>query len=417
MNRFSTSTLFRVLLWILLLTTAGTARADSFAEWKGTKVGRLLQKGDRFITEQKWKHLDTTYIKPEKYGWSIYLNTYDGAIRTRADINNVQLNTLSHFGINAPMDIHMKMRTGTSERIGLSVGYRGLLIAYSIDIGNHCSKDFTLRSYGKQFGGDIRFHTTTNMHGTLSSSFDKTHMKVEVESLIDRIYNNNNKQIPREQIGQNIADTLMKVGVLDKQNGEYKAKPMELKEGETKVTAIVGNGYYCANRKHFSYPAALSNEFRQLRSAGSFIATLAFMHLNMKAESEKMKMITGGVEGMKLTQVAAGAGYGYNLVACHSRLLLHASGTAGILFVNRNRISLADNDKGDILDDSELIDRMERNAVNPIAVLRLGAKYRFSDHWFVGSQGLVNRFKVGKQKNYTMRTTDWLARLYLTYRF
>lgn len=412
-------TIYRILVFLFLVVPSISMRGseNSYSTKGLEKWNKFVKFGQQYLTSKKWKNIDTTYIQPEKYAWSVYLNTFDGEIQTKVSMKDVQLQTLAAYGITESMDVRVKMRTGTSERVGLSVGYRGLTLSFSVDVQSYCSKDFCFRSYGKKFGGDIRYHTTKNMNGSLEANFDRERMKAEVEGLIDRLYDEYEGARSKESIGKSIADTLMKVGILDHQGGSYNKKPFEVNQGDSKVSTIIGNAYFCPNSKRFSYPAALSNEFRQKRSAGSFLTTAAFMHLDLEANSEKMKQLTGGIKDLTINQMAVGAGYAYNWVLARSRLLLHGSFTAGPLFLNRNRVALADNEVGYTMGGSELIDRLEKNTLNLIFVGRLAAKYRFNDHFFLGAQSLVNSFRVGRKKDYTMTTTDWLARIYLTYRF
>ena len=88
-----------------------------------------------------------------------------------------------------------------------------------------------------------------------------------------------------------------------------------------KSRRIYANGYFVFNNRKFSYPAALTQSYRQKRSCGSVIAGVSFFHNTLELNPEALSAATEGrIPATSIIQRSAydclniNCGYAYNWV-------------------------------------------------------------------------------------------------------
>lgn len=166
-------------------------------------------------------------------------------------------------------------------KIGAHFSYRGLGLGFQKDIkkftgGNaKDNTEFNASAHGRIVGGDFSYRTQKNY------SINK--------------YNDN--ELKKELGGMNSKN-------------------------------IYANGYYVFNNKKFSYPAAITQSYRQKKSCGSVIAGLSFYYNKFNFNPEEFPSDTKGTEqyikylfGYSLN---INAGYAYNWVI-NEQWMLHGS--------------------------------------------------------------------------------------------
>lgn len=92
---------------------------------------------------------------------------------------------------------------------------------------------------------------------------------------------------------------------------------IELPDGLLSVKTLNLNAFYVFNSRRFSYPAAFSQSYIQRRSAGSFLLAASGMRQRASLDGDYEMQL-------KMTNIALGAGYGYNYVP-NQGWLLHIS--------------------------------------------------------------------------------------------
>ena len=108
-----------------------------------------------------------------------------------------------------------------------------------------------------------------------------------------------------------------------------------------KSRRIYANGYFVFNNRKFSYPAALTQSYRQKRSCGSVIAGVSFFHNTLELNPEALSAATEGrIPATSIIQRSAydclniNCGYAYNWVP-DSHWMLHGTALPALSFMNR----------------------------------------------------------------------------------
>ena len=96
-----------------------------------------------------------------------------------------------------------------------------------------------------------------------------------------------------------------------------------LEAGDIKLKMVNVAGYYVFNHRHFSFPAAFTQSYIQLRSAGSWLAGITYQGGNIETSDEfKERMPQAPDLHISIGQLGIGGGYGYNWVPS-KRWLIH----------------------------------------------------------------------------------------------
>ena len=338
------SPLFLTLLLLLCLPVSASAqKKDSFF--------RDLNAFLNMRADKNYARWDTAYIDRYPYIWD-----------TRLFLNTEGL----HLNTDGAADTQLS--TGMSNRVGVSLSYRGLGLNYSRAIGRKLNFGFGLSVYGPHLGFEYALRASSQLSGAV--------------------------QLPGEEL--RTADA-----------------------GDLTLLGSNLNVFYSFNSR-FSYAAAMKQSRIQRRSAGSVIAAVSWTVWDiLGAGPDIISKQTSIQTFLEVTNVmynrySVGMGYGYNLVAGDAHWLFHASLIPMWTFYDSTRLRR----EGKTIKYSR--------PMGPIGVTgtaRAGIYYRWSTRWSVGLSGIVNQMssstslRTNTEGYYHFSAQDWQARLSVGFRF
>ncbi|MBQ6958802.1 MAG: DUF4421 family protein [Bacteroidales bacterium] len=333
-----------LLLFLLLLPLASPAQSrDSFFADLNEFLDMRAAKN-----YAKW---DTTYIDRYPYKWDarLFLNT-----------EGLHLNT------DGAADT--KLSTGMSNRVGVSLSYRGLGLSYTRAIGRKLNFGFGFSTYGTHLGFEYALRASSRLSGAV--------------------------QLPGEE--RRKADA-----------------------GDLTLLASNLNLFYSFNPR-FSYAAAMKQTRIQRRSAGSVIAAVSWTVWDILGAGpdiiSKQTSIQTFLEVTNLmyNRYSLGVGYGYNLVAGDAHWLFHASLIPMWTFYDSTHLR----QEGETVKYRRPIGRY-----GITGTARAGIYYRWGTRWSVGLSSIVNQMssstslRTQTEGYYHFEAQDWQARLSVGFRF
>ena len=167
---------------------------------------------------------------------------------------------------------------------------------------------------------------------------------------------------------------------------------IELPDGMLKVRTLNVNAYYAFNSRRFSYPAAFSQSYIQRRSAGSFLLAASGMrqHATLDWDQEMQ---------LKMTNIALGAGYGYNYVP-RQGWLLHLSALPTFIIYSNTSMIFGDT-------------RVPLHYHFPeVIITGRGAVVHHWGNKFLGLSMVFNFTNIGHEENLTLHNTKWRIRTF-----
>ena len=167
---------------------------------------------------------------------------------------------------------------------------------------------------------------------------------------------------------------------------------IELPDGMLKVRTLNVNAYYAFNSRRFSYPAAFSQSYIQRRSAGSFLLAASGMrqHATLDWDQEMQ---------LKMTNIALGAGYGYNYVPSQG-WLLHLSALPTFIVYSNTSMTFGDT-------------RVPLHYHFPeVIITGRGAVVHHWGNKFLGLSMVFNFTNIGHEENLTLHNTKWRIRTF-----
>jgi hypothetical protein len=215
------------------------------------KIKKVVNKVDSVLTARYWRaKIDTNYITRPETKWTIL---------ARMNVTGASIET---EGIDVGGSYKSELNADFKSTLCAGVSYMGVSVSLALNpaklLGKYKDYELNFRSYGRKFGFDIAYQDAHNFKGWYE---------------LDGV---------REDI--TTSDDMFKLRTFNV------------------------NGYYVFNHRKFSYPAAFSHSYIQRRSAGSFLLAASGQGQHGKVNSENENM------DFKLTNIAIGAGYGYNFV-------------------------------------------------------------------------------------------------------
>ena len=184
---------------------------------------------------------------------------------------------------------HFKSEMEANRKATLSVGvsYLGLSLSASLNpaklMGKYRDFELNFNSYGRRFGFDVIYQDAKNFSGW--------HDHEGMERI-------------------------------------------ELSDGLLSVKTLNLNAFYVFNSRRFSYPAAFSQSYIQRHSAGSFLLAASGMGQRATLDwDQEMRL--------KMTNIALGAGYGYNYVLSQG-WLLHLSALPTFIVYSNTSMTFGD---------------------------------------------------------------------------
>ena len=184
---------------------------------------------------------------------------------------------------------HFKSEMEANRKATLSVGvsYLGLSLSASLNpaklMGKYRDFELNFNSYGRRFGFDVIYQDAKNFSGW--------HDHEGMERI-------------------------------------------ELSDGLLSVKTLNLNAFYVFNSRRFSYPAAFTQSYIQRHSAGSFLLAASGMGQRATLDwDQEMRL--------KMTNIALGAGYGYNYVLSQG-WLLHLSALPTFIVYSNTSMTFGD---------------------------------------------------------------------------
>lgn len=286
---------------------------------------------------------DTNYVTRPQTKWTLVgrFNVAGAKIHTIACQNGQSFET--------------ELTAEKKATVTIGVSYLGLSLNLSVNpakmLGKYRDYEIGFRSYGKRFGFDITYQDANNYEGWHETG----------------------------GVRQSVTTS----------------------EDMFRLRTLNVNAYYAFNQRRFSYPAAFAHSYIQRRSAGSFL--LAASGQGQHGE------VNGGMteEGVrrekmdfKMTNIALGAGYGYNYVPARS-WLIHISLLPTFIVYSKSTISIDDEDVS-----------LHHHFPEGIITARSAFVKQIGSNKFAGLSVVYNYTGTGDKDYLSIRNQKWLARLY-----
>ena len=171
---------------------------------------------------------------------------------------------------------------------------------------------------------------------------------------------------------------------------------IELPDNMLSVKTLNLNAYYAFNSRRFSYPAAFMQSYIQRRSAGSFLLAASAMGQHATLDWEQ-KM------DLKMTNIAIGAGYGYNYVPSQG-WLLHISSLPTFIVYSNTSMTFGDS-------------RVPLHYHFPeVIITGRGAIVRLIGNKFYGLSMVYNFTNIGNEDSLTLHNQKWRIRAFFGFR-
>lgn len=289
---------------------------------------------------------DTNYVARPKEKWLLRLlgNQTGNYIHAKGTVHDVY----------SKYDLHTK----TNYTMGLKVNYCDIAATFSINPakigGDYNDYEFNFEYHGQMISFDINYLRATSLTGDI------------------------------------------KLGNMD-----------HLDEEGLRMNVVNASAYYIFNHRKFSYPAALYQNYYQLRSAGSWLAGLSVQAGSIKTTDElKARSPLAPEVHLTFTNVAIGGGYGYNLVlGKRSQWLLHFSALPSFVVYKHNYLTV----NGEEMKDHGLCFNMLFNE-------RVAVVYHFTPRFNAGAS-LIMSNSIYNNDNIKINQNKWLARAFFGVRF
>lgn len=234
--------------------------------------------------------------------------------------------------------------------VSVSASYRGLTLGAALNpaklTGKNKDYEFNINAYGNRMGADVIFHSANTYKG-----------KIETDG-----------------------------GTIDVPDGLVSQNMLYL------------NAYYALSARRFSYPAAFSQSWLQLKSCGSVMFGLSFVGGNLRVGHNEE--LDNDEVRLSMANVGIGVGYGYNYVL-KEEWLFHLSTLPQIVVLSRQRTTV-----------NGSREKSPYRFPNVNAVGRL-AVVRHFDRYFAGFTAVVNTSSTGDRDRLRLSSVKWRGRLFV----
>lgn len=332
---------------------------SSIAKARPSWTRRAWRNTMKFLGNVFSPERDSSYIEVQNYNWCAELQ-----MTSRFEI----------YQMESAEDLKMEMSPKWRTRIGPFFGWRWAFAGYNIDLksifSNSDDIDLGGSIYSARFGIDLFLR----------------------------------------KVGGNYNIRKMKINDMD-YSSLLHGEPFDgISIGMTRL-----NFYYVFNYKRYSHQAAFSQTNRQLRSAGSPIAGIAYARNTIKMDWAKMNTVfdrhnitdidfSSLSEDQRNSEIDLTGGYGYNWVFTKNWLAAgELTGSIGYL-LHKFRVEEPD-DKGDLF---KRIDDFRRNNLAFNGNMRLALLYN-SGPIFTGLQAIIFYYQYG---NANVQNRNVLGSLY-----
>lgn len=248
-------------------------------------------------------------------------------------------------GIDNGQHFKAELEANRKATVSLGVSYLGLSLSASLNpaklMGKYRDFELSINSYGQRFGFDIIYQDAKNFRGW--------------------------------------------------HDHEGMAR-IDLPDGLLSVKTLNLNAFYVFNSRRFSYPAAFSQSYIQRRSAGSFL-------LAASAMGQRATLDWQDVMRLKMTNIALGAGYGYNYVPGRG-WLLHLSALPTFIVYSNTSMTFGDR-------------KVPLHYHFPeVIITGRGAVVRQWRNMFFGISSIFNFTNVGNEKSLALHNIKWNVRTF-----
>ena len=289
---------------------------------------------------------DTNYVARPKEKWLLRLlgNQTGNYIHAKGTVHDVY----------SKYDLH----TMTNYTMGLEVNYCDVAATFSINPakigGDYNDYEFNFEYHGQKLSFDINYLRATSLTGDINYR-DVDH----------------------------------------------------LDEDGLRMNVVNVAAYYTFSHSRFSFPAAMFQNYYQLRSAGSWLAGLSFQSGSIKTTDElKERSPLAPEVHLTFANVALGGGYGYNFVfGKHSQWLFHLSALPSVVLYKHNRLTVNGNEMKD-----------HRLCFNMIFNERAALVYHFTPRYNIGAS-LIMSNSLYDNGDIKFNQNKYLARAFLGVRF
>ena len=309
-------------LFICLL--AALVASSSRAQTESGK-GNIVTKAKSFVERSVVHGLDTNYVKTPSHPWQV-------SIKSRVSQTDLQMHsvvdgaelfdgegTMPFIRGVGDMETDPRFMTKVSTSLGVKVGYKGLSASYSFPIGGDKSQNISLKSTGRWFALNLRWHK-------FKTKTVRTHYAGAVQSRYLADYDETTEDYQLSDWGESYG--------WDETDKEELPSDMSIK-------TLIFDAFYIFNHKKFSYAAAYNQKTIQVRSAGSPIVGVMGYYADFKYNDNRNAELIYWMDGigrLRQYQLGVGAGYAYNFVPAKG-WLISAMVMPMLTVVNRTRIN------------------------------------------------------------------------------
>ena len=267
-------------------------------------------------------------------------------IKTRYNFSGAKIEA---EGIDNGQHFKSEMTADYKSTLSVAVNYMGFSVSMALNpaklLGKYHDFELNINSYGRRFGWDFIYQNAKNFSGW--------HDHEGMERI-------------------------------------------ELPDNMLSVKTLNLNAYYAFNSRRFSYPAAFMQSYIQRRSAGSFLLAASAMGQHATLDWEQ-KM------DLKMTNIAIGAGYGYNYVPSQG-WLLHISSLPTFIVYSNTSITFGDS-------------RVPLHYHFPeVIITGRGAIVRLIGNKFYGLSMVYNFTNIGNEDSLTLHNQKWRIRAFFGFR-
>lgn len=359
-------------LGAMLVSSIGMAQVDVESNNLFSKVDKLIDGNKKLASK-----VDTNYIKTPCQPWQV-------SVTSRVSQTDLQMHSIVDGGelfdgegsmpfIRGVGDMATDPRimTKVSTSLGVKVGYKGLSASYSFPIGGDKSQNITLKSAGRWYAVNLRWHK-------FKTKTVRTHYAGAVQGREVEDYDEATEDFKFSDWGESYG---------------WDETEKEQLPSNMSITTLIFDGFYIFNHKKFSYAAAYNQKTIQARSAGSPIAGVMGYYADFKYNDPRNAELIYWMDGigrLRQYQLAVGAGYAYNFVPAKG-WLISAMAMPMLTMVNRTRINTYNSNFKDLAKDNLLayiiVEAMKEEGVEGLD----DVNYDFSDDCEIQSTGVHSR--------------------------
>ena len=303
-----------------------------------SKLRKKKEKIDSILSS-RYQHIsyDTNYIaRPEtRLTLKARVNVSGDNIHTKGTIEGIKTTA--------------RLQTKCKTTLSISASYLGLSVALAVNPVSLFRKEkdyeFNLNYYSKRFSIDASYHDSKTLSGDIKS------------------------------------------------NESY-----HLDEGILDMKVVNISAFYTFNHRRFSYPAAFTQSYIQLRSAGSWLAGISFQ--GGKIQNSKDAPPSLPQYSFKTARIGLGGGYAYNFVI-RKKWLIHLSAMPSFVVYNYSK---------------QTLDGEEKKSSDPVRFNMLfnehvAVVYNFSKRYFAGFTTVVNS-SLFNDKSVVANQNKWRMRAF-----